>query len=396
MKALMPQIRVWQMRPKVREGRGVVEEFMKPKRWMIPVLGHTLCASAMVLLGIQLGFAELRTLPSSWYPASNLPSLHPKNSDSPWQGTAPSIQTLVVTPDGIVYAGSFGMGLFRSTNKGQSWDALNRGLTDPFLLCLAVTPGQHVYAGTMRGGVYRLSLKGEEWESISRGVEDTEVKSFLIHEGRVYAGTGQGVYQWVEAEQRWIKIGEGLEQVLVPGLAILDDGRLLAATSGKGLHHFQTDQTDQSQWVDSQSVFVDPRERLPHRYLRVIAVNQAQHIFLGTQDGGIFRSTDRGLSWASLSRNLPNDSIRGIVPIGKDVVVATGRGIFRWKHDQQRWLAMNEGLTRLAIQSLTIADTGDWYVGTSSGAFRSDDEGEHWKNISKGLGLQMAPKGPYD
>ena len=105
---------------------------------------------------------------------------------------------------------------------------------------------------------------------------------------------------------------------------------------------------------------------------------------------------DGGVSWTSISRNLPNDSIRGIVPLGKDVVVATGKGVFRWNHDQQRWQARNEGLTHLAIQSLTIAATGAWYVGTSSGAFRSDDGGEHWNNISQGFGIQMVPKGPYD
>jgi ligand-binding sensor domain-containing protein len=128
----------------------------------------------------------------------------------------------------------------------------------------------------------------------------------------------------------------------------------------------------------------------------VVAVNQAQHIFLGTQDGGIFRSLDGGASWSSISRNLPNDSIRGIVPVEKDIVVATGKGIFRWKHDQQQWVSMNEGLTRLAIQGLLVTSSGDWYVGTSSGAFRSDDKGAHWKNISQGLGMQMAPIGPYD
>ena len=357
---------------------------------------YILAVGAMVIMVSQIGFGETRPPSSSEYPTANLPLLHPKDSEEPWQGAAPSIQTLVVTPDGIVYAGSFGMGLFRSTDKGQSWKALNRGLTDPFLLCLAVMPGQYVYAGTMRGGVYRLSLKGEQWEPISQGLEETEVKSFLIHEGHVYAGTGQGVHRWVEAEHQWIKTGIGLDQVLVPGLAMMDDGRLFAATSGKGLHHFQTEQAGSSKWIDSQSTFVDPRERLPHRYLRVIAVNQAQHIFLGTQDGGIFRSTDRGASWSSVSRSLPNDSIRGIVPIKNDIVVATGKGIFRWKHDQQQWVELNEGLTRLAIQNLTIAHTGAWYVGTSSGAFRSDDEGAHWKNISEGFGLQMVPKGPYD
>ena len=383
------------MRRNIHEGRGVDEAFTERPRRVRLVLRLTLWGSAMLFMGMQAAFAEIRALPS-WYPTSNLPSLHSKSPDSSWQGAAPSIQTLVVTQDGIVYAGSFGMGLFRSTNRGQSWEKLNRGLTDPFLLCLAVTPEQEVYAGTMRGGVYRLSRNGTEWESISQGIEDAEVKSFLVHEGRVYAGTGQGVYRWVEDEKQWMKIGDGLEHVLVPGLAVLDDGRLLAATSGKGFHYFQPDTVDPKKWIDSQSVFVDPRERLLHRYLRVIAVNQAQHIFLGTQDGGIFRSTDRGVSWSSISRNLPNDSIRGIVPIGKDVVVATGKGIFQWKDGQQRWHARNEGLTNLAIQSLIIAETGDWYVGTSSGAFRSDDGGEHWKNISQGFGVQMAPKGPYD
>ncbi len=359
-------------------------------------LGTVIMGMGMLVLSATGVNGESVLLASRLHPTSNIPLLHPHGSSQTQEATAPSIQTVLVTPDGTVYAGSFGLGLFRSRDKGQTWEALNRGLTDPFLLCLAVVPGQYVYAGTMRGGVYRLPLQGEVWESITKGLEDTEIKSFLVHEGQVYAGTGQGVHQWVEAERQWVKTGVGLDRVLVPGLAMLDDGRLLAATSGKGLHHVQLEQAASSPWVDSQSVFVDPKERLPHRYLRVIAVNQAQHIFLGTQDGGIFRSMDRGVSWSSLSRHLPNDSIRGIVPIGQDLVVATGNGIFQWKQDQQHWLERNEGLTRLAIQSLTIADTGDWYVGTSSGAFRSDDSGAHWKNISQGLGLQWSPKGPYD
>lgn len=288
------------------------------------------------------------------------------------------------------------MGLFRSQDKGKSWEPLNRGLTDPFLLCLAVIPGKHIYAGTMRGGIYRLELKGTTWESIGTGLHESEVKSFLVHQDVVYAGTGTGVYRWVEAEKQWVTVGAGLDRILVPGLAIMDDGKLLAATSGKGLFHLETQHSPPSTWVDSQSVFVDPRERLPHRYLRVIAVNEAQHIFLGTQDGGIFTSTDRGHSWSSLSRNLPNDSIRSIVPDHKDVIVATGNGIFRWKNDQQKWMDMNTGLTNLAIQSLTRSNAGELYAGTSSGAFRSQDGGAHWTNISQGLGIQLVPKGPYE
>jgi photosystem II stability/assembly factor-like uncharacterized protein len=355
-------------------------------------------AGTVFLCGL-MGFSvpgESQPLLSALYPVSNIPSVHSDPSEDYQKGFAPSIQTVVVTPDGVVYAGSFGMGLFRSQDKGKSWEPLNRGLTDPFLLCLAVVPGQHIYAGTMRGGVYRLALKGTKWEPIGNGLDDAEVKSFLVHQDAVYAGSGTGVYRWVEAGKHWIPVGAGLDRILVPGLAIMDDGRLLAATSGKGLFHFDTQQSPPSKWVDSQSTFVDPRERLPHRYLRVIAVNQAQHIFLGTQDGGIFRSTDRGKSWSSLSGNLPNDSIRSIIPDHEDVIVATGNGIFRWKHDQQQWIGINAGLTKPAIQSLTITKTGELYAGTSHGAFRSEDGGAHWTDISQGLGVQMTPKGPYE
>ena len=368
-------------------------------RWTPSRKRRTNFFTGTALLVCLMGFSvpgESRSSLSALYPISNIPSIHQDAPEDYQKGFAPSIQTVLVTPDGVVYAGSFGMGLFRSPDKGKSWEALNRGLTDPFLLCLAVIPGQHIYAGTMRGGAYRLPLKGTTWEAIGAGLDGAEVKSFLVHQNTVYAGTGTGVYRWVEAGKQWMPVGTGLDRILVPGLAIMDNGQLLAATSGKGLFHLDTQQADPSKWVDSQSTFIDPRERLPHRYLRVIAVNQAQHIFLGTQDGGIFRSTDGGQSWASISRNLPNDSIRSIVPDHEDVIVATGNGIFRWKQDQQQWIGINTGLTKLAIQSLTLTKSGELYAGTSNGAFRSEDGGAHWTDISQGLGVQLVPKGPYE
>ncbi|MEO6202324.1 MAG: hypothetical protein ABIU05_11040, partial [Nitrospirales bacterium] len=84
--------------------------------------------ASLWLMGFS-GLGESRPLLSSLYQVSNIPSLHPDDSENIHKGFAPSIQTLVVTPDGVVYAGSFGMGLFRSQDKGKSWEAVNRGLT---------------------------------------------------------------------------------------------------------------------------------------------------------------------------------------------------------------------------------------------------------------------------
>lgn len=347
-------------------------------------------------IGIGPHRVESQRVISKMNPVSNLPRIHPQQKDSEERRWAPSITTLAVDSKDVVYAGSFGMGLFASQDQGQSWMPMNEGLTDPFVLCLIVTPQHEVLAGTVRSGVYRLSPGSQHWDPLSQGLRVTEVKSFLVHEQEVYAGTGMGVFRLNRSDEAWEKVGKGLEQVLVPGLAMLDDGTLLAATSGKGLLLFDTQQAEETHWVDSRSVFIDPKERLPHRYLRVIAVNQAQHLFLGTQNGGVFRSLDGGKSWTSLSRRLPNDSIRGIVPVKDDILVATGKGIYRWEEKRQRWSARNSGLTKLSIQSLTLTRTGDLYAGTSSGAFRSRDGGGHWDDVSQGLGVQLVPKGPYD
>jgi len=329
------------------------------------------------------------------FPVGNVPSLHQGSPGMGGQGFSPSIQTMLVTPEGTIYAGSFGMGMFRSQDQGRSWEMWNGGLRDPFLLCMALLPEQYVYAGTVRGGVFRLKLGETQWEPIAQGLGRTEVKSFVVHHQQVFAGTGTGVFRWNESSKQWLQVGTGLKQILVSGLAMLDDRTLLASTAGKGLFRFDLEGSLEAEWVDFESVFVDPKERLPHRYLRVIAVNDQQHIFLGTQNGGMFRSRNRGQTWEAIGRQLPNDSIRSIVPLGEDVLVGTGNGIFRWVQSKAQWVPLNEGLHQKAIQSLIVTPAQEVYAGTSSGAFRSIDGGGHWVDVSQGFGVQAVPQGPY-
>ena len=351
-------------------------------------------AGCFVVVALSLSDGSDAQEPSTFL-TGNVPSIHQEPGGGGYEGFSPSIQTMAVTPEGVLYAGSFGMGMFRSQDHGESWEMWNAGLQDPFLLCLALLPGEYVYAGTVRGGVFRLKLGEAKWESVQQGLEQTEVKSFLVHQRQVFAGTGTGVFRWDELSRQWSRVGNGLNQVLVSGLALLDGRTLLAATAGKGLFRFDLEASPETDWVDFESIFVDPKERLPHRYLRVIAVNEQQHIFLGTQNGGMFRSRNRGETWEAIGRRLPNDSIRSIVPLGEDLLVGTGNGIFRWVQAKRQWIPLNEGLHQKAIQSLLVTPKQDVYAGTSNGAYRSSDGGGHWVDVSQGFGRQMVPHGPY-
>lgn len=165
--------------------------------------------------------------------AAPLGSGHGTPSQGPLMTFAPSIQALVVSNSGVVYAGSFGMRVFRSDDRGETWLEVNSKPLDPFILCLEADKDGTVYAGTVRGGVFRTQDSGKTWTTMSQGLKRVEVKSLLIHESGLYAGTGRGVYRWIERDQRWITVAEGLDQTLVPALVMLGDRMLVAGTAGK-------------------------------------------------------------------------------------------------------------------------------------------------------------------
>ncbi len=302
----------------------------------------------------------------------------------PGMRMVPSIQALAAVGERTIYAGSFGLGVFRSDDRGLSWKAVNKGLGDSFILSLATTTDGALYAGTVRGGVFRTMDGGQTWHVLNDGFKGLEVKSLLVTPEVVYAGTANGVFRLVKGETRWTVVTKGLDQTLVPSLAIAADGTLFAGTSGKGIMRFKDVGTE---WKRTQQGLKD-HEGLIENFIRVLTVGKDQAVYAGTFDGGVFRSNDGGDSWQPISRALPNDSIRGILAIEKGLFVATGRGVFKTVTQGRQWIPINQGLTQLSVQAMISDHQGALYVGTSAGVFRSDDEGATWVDINKGLEIQ--------
>ncbi|MEX5213965.1 MAG: hypothetical protein NW703_07345 [Nitrospiraceae bacterium] len=298
---------------------------------------------------------------------------------------AASIQALTAVNDHLIYAGTFGAGIYRSDNRGDQWVAVNEGLSDPFVLSLATAQDGTVYAGTFRGGVFRKKTAQAGWEPINEGLKRLEVKALVVNHGQLFAGTGDGVYQTSEASPKWSVVTTGLDDTLVHALAQTKDGTLYAGTSGKGVMRFRKSTPG---WSRMRQGLKD-HEGLVENFIRVITVDKDQELYIGTFDGGVFHSADRGENWRPISRALPNDSIRGIVVAGKTLIVATGRGIYKTDNKGQKWVPLNKGLTEQSIQSLVLSRNGTLYAGTNAGVFRSSDEGATWVGVSEGLRVEQ-------
>ncbi|MBI3355398.1 MAG: hypothetical protein HY038_01245 [Nitrospirae bacterium] len=310
----------------------------------------------------------------------------PDMPPGPFDQSVTSVQALAMAGKDVVYAGSFGHGIFKTGDRGATWNAVGGGVTDPFILSLTAAKDGAVYAGTFRGGVFRSRDEGKSWKPVNAGLKRLEVKALMVAGEELYAGTGDGVYRLNESGDRWSVVTTGLDDILVHALARSSDGTLYAGTSGKGILRFKR---HSSGWVRMQHGLKD-HEGMIENFIRVLVIDQDQSIFAGTFDGGVFRSADGGNTWRSISRALPNDSIRGIVLNDQGLIVATGNGIFKTVDKGKQWMPVNKGLTNLAIQVLIGSGDGGLYAGTSAGVFRSDD-GLTWVAVNQGLEAGMAP-----
>jgi len=293
---------------------------------------------------------------------------------------AASILALTAVGNDLVYAGSFGLGLFRSEDRGATWIKSGEGVADPFILALATGKDGAIFAGTFRGGVFRSRDRGQSWQAINSGLKRLEIKAILTAGDGVYAGTSDGVYR-LAATDRWSVVTTGLDDILVHALALSSDGTLFAGTSGKGIVRFKAQSTG---WARQQNALKD-HEGMTENFIRVLTIDPEGSIYAGTFDGGVFLSVDGGVTWRPISRALPNDSIRGILFNSRGLFVATGHGIFKTTDRGRQWVPLNKGLTSKAVQVLIESGAGVLYAGTSDGAFRSDDDGRTWSPINQGL-----------
>jgi hypothetical protein len=120
--------------------------------------------------------------------------------------TSTSVNALAITPSTpvILYAGTSSGGrgsVFKSADGGASWTAVNTGLTDT-VMALAIDPSEPttLYAGTWSSGVFKSVNGGASWGAMNTGLASLTVRALAIDPStpaRVYAGTEGGVYEYV-------------------------------------------------------------------------------------------------------------------------------------------------------------------------------------------------------
>src|SRR4030043_497596 len=341
-------------------------------------------------------------------------SYDPPSWIGPYGGT---IITAVIDPSDtqVVYAGSFGSGVFKSEDGGDSWHAVNQGLTNLYIYSLAIDPTlpSTLYAGTYHSQVYKSQDGGNSWTWSGSGIQDQAVVYSLAVDpetsSNVYASTrgisNNGFEPWNGVEYKSSEGGQSWTPSLtdVGGIGVKDwvyslainpnsPNQLFAATHENG--PFRSDDYG-STWHTIHDGINDPSGRAivisPQAEFSSILYHGVWHF------DSVYKSVNSGDLWTGANNGIPQEMVysMAIDPNSPDsVFLATfSHGLLRTSDGGDSW--QNTGL---ADQIYTVIInpklTNIMFAGTSgNGLFRSADYGSSWQRSDTGINNAIVTSG---
>lgn len=127
-------------------------------------------------------------------------------------------------------------------------------------------------------------------------------------------------------------------------------------------------------------------------FVTALAIN-GTHIFAGTK-GGVYLSLDNGSSWSKLNYGLADTVITSLAISGSRIFAGTSHsGVYLSLDNGNSWAAVNTGLSNPFTFSLGISGI-NVFVTTFGGVFLSTDNGSGWSAVNTGLPYAQNQIGP--
>jgi photosystem II stability/assembly factor-like uncharacterized protein len=292
----------------------------------------TVRLSVVGLALILVAFSFYHSLASQQavdYPFAAYLPLISRPSDPQWLGPeGGSVVCLAISPTnpGVMYAGTWGAGVYKSADGGFTWAQVNQGLPNLLINALAVDPQNPnvVYAAPYQAQLYKSTNAGESWFLASTGIQAGAVTYSIAIDptdsNKVYLAT-RGISQQVNNRTNW-------------------NGRIYRSTDAGAT------------WLESL-VDVGGKDYQDWAYSLAINPQSPNEIFAAVHEHGVYKSSNSGLHWATANQGIfrePDGMISGrtiaynpLNPRWLFFGVWHGDGVYITDNGATSWARYNEG-----------------------------------------------------
>lgn len=348
-------------------------------------------------------------------------------------GTMPlDINSVAVDPknNNTLYAGTTWRP-YKSTDNGKNWKLIKTGMIDDSdIFAITINPENtsHVIASAC-SGIYESLNGGDNWRKI-QGIPSTSrrTRDIVQHPSRpgtIYAGTTEGFWMSVNGGKSWsMTTSRSME---VNKIAVHPDkpDRVFIATNNYGVlvsndggrNFVPTNHDFTSRFTYS----VTPDAELPDR-LYAITKNTAMSggFFFMSEDGGrnwsqakgldinkdtpytllqdklnptvmylganrgVFKSVDRGVSWALVAAAKPKAPVRRSARRGKATARSKAKTPAKAPTEPAGPVIVPALTETVKVLAFTNDDKGGLLAGTDKGLYRSYDLTKGWEKLSFG------------
>ncbi len=132
-----------------------------------------------------------------------------------------------------------------------------------------------------------------------------------------------------------------------------------------------------------------PTNGPPGGAISTVCIDSNSRLFIGTEAGGVFESSNEGNKWFARNAGLHTFHMHELEanPRGYIFAVTYDNGVSRWfRDDQPHWTFLDTTINFGAIYSLSCAPSGSVFLGTATyGILRSTDNGNTWDHPDTGI-----------
>jgi len=198
--------------------------------------------------------------------------------------------SVLIDRDANVVAASNVRGVYRSTTHGDTWNEFNTGIGDKNLSSMIVDSSGNLFATASSGRLFRCVYGDSMWTEIL-SIPSRGKRLGFQDPGSIYLQTDSLILRSTNEGDDWEQLNSPVKNSFSGGnpiFAFSPAGKILMS-AGRGL--FTT--TTVSIWSE-----ID----LPIGDVRCMS-NEMQNVVYSGTSGGVFGSTDRGMTWRHVGSN---------------------------------------------------------------------------------------------